>query len=124
MSQQALDLQKSLQIVRQHKVLVCIFVALGILGGAAYAVLKPPMLTSTALIALQPAASAQPVTAAGGAVTAGGTDPFTAEQEVVAGSYHVLLGALPDVRPAVSLNELRHYVQVGSPSPDIAAVSA
>ena len=52
MSQKALDLRRSMQIVRRHKVLVGIVVALGIVGGAAYAVLKPPMLTSTALIAL------------------------------------------------------------------------
>jgi capsular polysaccharide biosynthesis protein len=118
MSQQALDLQRSMQIVRRHKVLVGIVVALGILGGAAYAVLKPPMLTSTALIAFPAPVSVQPAT------TTGGTDPFTATQEVVAGSYQVLLDALPDVRPAMSLNELRHDVQVGSPSPDIISVTA
>ena len=44
MSQQALDLRRSMQIVRRHKVLVGMVVALGMLGGAAYAVLKPPML--------------------------------------------------------------------------------
>ena len=86
MSQQALDLRRSMQIVRRHKVLVGIVVALGILGGAAYAVLKPPMLTSTALIALPTSVSVQPAT------TTGGTDPFTATQEVVAGSYQVLSG--------------------------------
>jgi capsular polysaccharide biosynthesis protein len=124
MSQQALDLRRSAQIVRQHKVLVGIVVALGILGGAAYAVLKPPMLTSTALIALPTSASLQPGTTTAGAATAAGTDPFTATQEVVAGSYQVLLGALPDVRPDMSLIELRHIVQVGSPSPYIVSVSA
>ena len=38
MSQKALDLRRSIQIVRRHKVLVGILVALGILGGAAYAI--------------------------------------------------------------------------------------
>ena len=118
MSQQALDLRRSTQIVRRHKVLVGIVVALGILGGAAYAVLKPPMFTSTALIALPTSVSVQP------AVTTGGTDPLTATQEVVAGSYQVLSGALPNVRPAMSLNELRQNVQVGSPSSDIISVTA
>ena len=118
MSQQALDLRRSTQIVRRHKVLVGIVVALGILGGAAYAVLKPPMFTSTALIALPTSVSVQP------AVTTGGTDPLTATQEVVAGSYQVLVGALPNVRPAMSLNELRQNVQVGSPSSDIISVTA
>jgi capsular polysaccharide biosynthesis protein len=124
MSQQSLDLRKSMQIVRQHRILVRIVVVLGILGGAAYTVLEPPMFTSTALIALPTSASLQPAANNGGGATTGGPDPFTAEQEVVAGSYRVLLGALPDVRPAMSLNELRHYIQVGSPSPDIISVSS
>ena len=52
MSQQALDLRRSVQTVRRHKILVGIMVALGLLIGAAYATLNPPMLTSTALIVL------------------------------------------------------------------------
>jgi len=123
MSQQALDLRKSMQIVRQHKVLMAILVALGILGGAAYAVLKPPLVSSSALIAL-PAASSQLATTAGGSGTSSTVDPFTATQEVVADSYRVLADALPDVRPAMSLIQLRHYVQVGSPSTDIISVTA
>src|ERR1700683_5438293 len=119
MSQQALDLRKSTQIVRRRKVLVSVVVVLGILGGAAYAVLKPPMLSSTALIALPaPAASQQETT------TTTGTDPFPATQEVVAGSYQVLADALPHVRPAMSLNDLRQSVQVSSPSADIISITA
>ena len=52
MSQQALDLRRSVQIVRRHKVLVGIVVVLGLLAGGAYAALHPPMLTSTALVVL------------------------------------------------------------------------
>ena len=118
MSQQALDLRRSMQIVRRYKVLVGVVVVLGILAGGAYAVLKPPMLTSTALVALPTTANQQPAT------ITGTTDPFTATQEVVADSYQVLAGALHDVRPAMSLNELRTNVQVGSPSPDIISVTA
>ena len=58
MSQQALDLRRSTRIVRRHKVLLAIVVALGILVGAGYAVLYPPMLTSTALVVLPQSASA------------------------------------------------------------------
>jgi capsular polysaccharide biosynthesis protein len=118
MSQQALDVQRSMQIVRRHKVLVGVFVTLGILAGAAYVVLKPPMLTSTALIALPIPQTVQPAT------STGVTDPFTATQEIVASSYQVLLGALPNVHPAMPLNELRNNVEVGSPSPDIISVTA
>jgi capsular polysaccharide biosynthesis protein len=125
MSQQALDLRKSIQMVRQHKVLLGVMVALGIAGGAAYGVLKPPMLVSTALIALPTSQSIQPATATGGATTTtGGTDAFTATQEVVAGSYQVLFGALHGVRPAMSVTDLRRYVQIGSPSPNIISVTA
>jgi capsular polysaccharide biosynthesis protein len=56
--------------------------------------------------------------------TAGGTDTFTATQEVVAGSYPVLLDALPNVRPAMSFDALRHDVHVGSPSSDLISVTA
>ena len=120
MSQQALDLRRSMQIVRRHKLLVGIVLAVGIAGGAAYAVYKPPMLTSTALVALQEPVSSQQ---ANGTNTSG-TDTFTATQEIVAGSYPVLLDALPNVRPSMSLNDLRHNIQVGSPSSDIISVAA
>jgi capsular polysaccharide biosynthesis protein len=119
MTQQALDLRKSAQIVRRHKVLFGIVVILGIVAGGAYARLSPPMLTSTALVALpQSPLSTEP------AATAGGTDPFTATQEVIATSYQVLVDALPNVRPAISLNQLRHNVQAGSPAPDIISITA
>src|SRR5260370_24345982 len=98
MSQRALDLRRSTQIVRRHKVFLAVMVALGILGGAAYTVTTPPMLTSTALVALlQSAQSAQAAT-----TTTGGTDSFTQTQEAAAGSTSVLLDALPHVRPAMS----------------------
>jgi len=118
MSQQALDLRGSVQIVRRHKILVGFVMTLGILGGAAFAVLEPPMLTSTALVAL-----AEPSAAQSAAATSG-IDPYTSTEEVIAGSYQVLLDALPDVRPAMSLEQLRHNVQVGSPAADIISFSA
>jgi capsular polysaccharide biosynthesis protein len=120
MSQQALDLGRSIQIVRRHRVFVVVVVTLAVLGGAAYAVLKLPMVTSTALIALPTSTNAQ----SAAATTTGGTDPFTATQEVVAGSSQVLAGALPNVRPAMSVTQLHHNIQVGSPSPDIISITA
>jgi capsular polysaccharide biosynthesis protein len=119
MSQKALDLRRSTQIVRRHKVLVGIVLALGILVGAGYAVSKPPMLSSTALVAIIP-----PPASTAESTTAGGTDTFTPTQEIVAGSNQVLQDALPYVRPAMSFDELRLDVQVGSPSSDIISVTA
>src|SRR5208282_477404 len=115
MSQQALDLRRSIQIVRRHKLLVGITVALGLLAGGAYAVLDPPLATSTALVFLpQPAQASQN---AAGATGNGGPDPYTSTQEVIANSNPVLLGALPDIRPAMSLNKLRGEVAIGSLTP-------
>ena len=95
--------------------------ALGILGGAAYAVLKPPMLASTALIVLPPQVSQQQN---GATTTISGSDPFTATQVIVAGSNQVLVDALPDVNPPLSLPELRRRIQVASPAPEIIAITA
>ena len=120
MSQQALDLRRSIQIVRRHRILVAIVVVLGILAGGAYAKLHPPMLTSTALVVLPQSAQS----AAAAANANGAPDPYTATQEVIAGSNQVLSDALPDVRPAMSLTELRRDVQVGSLTPYIISVSA
>jgi capsular polysaccharide biosynthesis protein len=122
MTQKALDLRRSAQIARHHKILVGMVVALGAVVGGGYAVLNPPMLTSTALIALQPPASQS--TQNTQQSTTSGIDPFTATQEVVAASDPVLLAALHDARPAVSLNQLRHDIQVGSPATDIISVNA
>ena len=122
MSQEALDLRRSIQIVRRHKLLVGIMVALGLLVGGAYAVLKPPMVTSTALVLLPQSGQAAQTGAA--AAANGGPDPYTATQEVIAKSNPVLSGALPNVRPAMSINQLRSAVEIGSQTPYIISVSA
>ena len=54
MSEQALDLRRSLRIVRRHKIILGIFAALGLLAGVAFTVLRPPMLASKALVVLPP----------------------------------------------------------------------
>jgi capsular polysaccharide biosynthesis protein len=120
MSQQALDLRRSIQIVRRRKVLVALAVTLGILAGGAYAVLKPPTLTSTALVVLPQAVQNQ----AGAAATATGPDSYMATQEVVAGSTPVLSLALKNVRPGMSLDQLRDDIQVGSPTSYTLSITA
>jgi capsular polysaccharide biosynthesis protein len=91
----------------------------GLVAGIVFAALHPPLLTSTALVVLPESAQSAQAAAGNGA-----PDPYTATQEVLAGSYPVLVNALPDIRPAMSLNELRRNVQIGSPSPSIVSVSA
>ena len=58
MSQETLDLRRSIRIVRRHKLLMGVAVALGCLACGAYAVLKPSMVTSTALVLLSPSGQA------------------------------------------------------------------
>ena len=120
MSQQALDLRRSIQIVRRRKKLFGAVVTLGLLAGAAYAVLKPPMLTSTALVVLPQAASQSAQAGASGT----GNGPDIATQEVVASSIPVLSSALPHVSPPMSLQTLQARVQVTSVADSILSISA
>lgn len=122
MSQQALDLRTSMRVVRRHKVLVAVVIVLGMLGGGGYAFRYPPMLTSTALVVLPQSSAQNNASVAGG--NNGGPDPYTATQEVVAGSNQVLANALPNVRPPMTLNELLQVVQVGSLTPFVISISA
>ena len=122
MSQQGLDLRRSVQIVRRHKVLVGIVVALGLLIGGAYAKFNPPMLTSTTLIVLpQSATGTQQTTTSSGQNT---VSPYTATQLVIADSNQVLAAALPNVKPTMSLEKLHSRVQVASVTSYIISVSA
>src|SRR5260370_8409090 len=50
MSQETLDLRRSMQLVRRHKVVVAAFAALGLLAGAGLVLHRPPMLSSEALV--------------------------------------------------------------------------
>jgi len=123
MSQESLDLRRSIRIVRRHKLLMGVAVVLGCLLGGAYAVLKPSMVTSTALVLLPPSGQAAQ-SAAAAASNNNAPDPFTETQEVIAKSSPVLLGALPHVHPAMSLNQLRTAVTIGSQTSFIISISA
>ena len=98
-----------------------IMVALGLLAGGAYGVLKPSMVTSTALVLLP---QSQPAQAGAEAAANGGSDPYAVTQEVIAKSNPVLLGALPHVRPSMSINQLRSEVTTGSQTPFLISISA
>ena len=52
MSEQALDLRRSMQIVRRHKIVVGIAALLGLAGGVALVALSPSTLTSSAEVVL------------------------------------------------------------------------
>jgi capsular polysaccharide biosynthesis protein len=105
-SQQVLDLRRSVQIVRRHRILVGIIAALGLLAGGGYAALNPPMFTSTALVYL-------PMSA-----------PSMATQVVIAESDPVVSAALPNVSPSMSVTKLRGELQIKSLTSYIISVSA
>lgn len=96
MSEQTLDLKKSLRIAWRHKIIVGIMAALGLLLGAGYATLNPAMLTSSTIVVLPP------------------STPNMATEVVVASSDPVLQGAVPSLGPGMSLSKLRSEVKVRS----------
>jgi capsular polysaccharide biosynthesis protein len=107
MSEQALDLRRSVQIVRRHKIAVSIATLLGLAGGVAFVIHSPPTLTSSAEVVL-------PTTAA----------RFVTTQVVIAGSDPVLTGAIPKLHEPASLQALQSRVQAKSLSPTIISISA
>jgi capsular polysaccharide biosynthesis protein len=126
MSQQAMDLRRPLHIVRRHKVLVGSVAAFGLLAGAAYAWLHPPLVKSTALVVLpQAVLSAGTLNATGadgGAPT--GSDTYMSTQIFIVDSNPVLSGALRYIGSAKSLPSLRTEIQVASPTYGILSISA
>ena len=108
MSQQNPDLRRSMQIAGRRKRLIFGVAALGLLLGAGYAYLNPPLLSSTALVVFTDESSQS------SQATAAGVDPGLATQEVVAASDPVQVGALPHISPPVSLQTLESRVTVVS----------
>jgi capsular polysaccharide biosynthesis protein len=122
MTQEALDLRRSLRLVRRHKIIFGIFVALGLLAGAAFTVLRPPMLTSQALVVVH-VPSAEGATIEGGSA-ASGPGSALATEIVIAGSDPVLGRALRSVHPAMSLQTLRGQVNAQSLTSSVLSISA
>jgi capsular polysaccharide biosynthesis protein len=117
MSQQALDLRKSIQIARRHKLLVTCVIALGLAAGTAYAVLNRPTFSSEALVVIPLSSS-----------TAGGAAPdptaVTATQVVIADSDPVLIGALSAIKPPMSLVDLSKSVEATSLTTSVITITA
>jgi capsular polysaccharide biosynthesis protein len=110
MSQQNLDLRRSFQIARRHKRLIGGVAALGLLIGAGYTFLNPPLLSSTALVVISDASSPSVSSQA----SADGVNGAISTQEVIATSGPVLAGALPNISPSMSLQTLESRVTVTS----------
>jgi uncharacterized protein involved in exopolysaccharide biosynthesis len=119
MSTQDLDMRSSIKAVRRHGKLFAALVVIGILIGAAYAVLRPPTLTSTALVVLQQTNTAQNNQSSS-------ADQLSGEigtQVVIASSYPVLSAALPHASPAMSVQQLNSRITVQSLAGSIISVT-
>jgi capsular polysaccharide biosynthesis protein len=99
MSDQALDLKGSLRIIRRYWVLVTIVAVLGLAAGAAYTVVKPPTLSSSALVRIASTQSAFSTSNSSTLVVIASSDP-------------VLSLALPNIHPPVSKRKLQKELQV------------
>jgi capsular polysaccharide biosynthesis protein len=107
MSEQALDLRRSMRILGRHKFVVGIAILLGLSGGVALAMTTPPRFTSSALVVL-------PTTAA----------RYIATQVVIGGSDPVLGKAASQLDSPTSLQALQNRIQVRSLAPTIISISA
>lgn len=106
MSQQPLNLHKSILIIRRFKVLVGIMSALGLLAGVGYAAFNPPSPSSTAVVSFPSSVLS------------------TATQVVIADSYPVLSVAASKVSPPVSPSTLQNDVQVKSLTTYLISITA
>jgi capsular polysaccharide biosynthesis protein len=106
-SEQALDLRRSMQMVRRHKIVVGIATLLGLAAGVAFVMSSPPTLASSALVVL-PTSAARYITT----------------EVVIAGSDPVLTGAIRQLHQPTSLQALQSNVQARSLSPTIISISA
>jgi len=108
MRRQALDLRRTLQILRRRLAAVGIAAALGLLLGAGYAMLDLPMHESETLVVL-PAST---------------NEATTQLQVTIATSNSVLAGAVRDLGPAVSLQSLRSHIRAANLTTNLISIIA
>ena len=101
MTSQPMNMRRAFGVVRRNKTLIGVAAAIGLLAGAAYGSISPPMQTAEAIVVL-PAGP-----------------PAMATELVIAKSTPVLAGALPNVSPAMTADTLHSRVSVSSPANDI-----
>jgi capsular polysaccharide biosynthesis protein len=121
MSQETLDVRRSLQLVRRHKIVVGAFAALGILASVGWILYRPPMLSSEALVEVLLSSSAQAAASQGPST---GSSPALATQIVIATSDPVLVRVQRAVDPSMSLQTLASRVQVTSVSSGFLSIRA
>jgi capsular polysaccharide biosynthesis protein len=104
-SPQVLDTRRFLHTLRRHKKIVGFAVVLGLVAGSAFTMIRPPLYTAQAVVELP-------------------GEEVIQTQVVVAISDSVLVGAMPNINPTVSLATLRHDVSATSLTTEIVQISA
>ncbi len=104
MSPQVLDTRRFLHTLRRHKKIVVSAMLLGLLGGCAFTLLRPPLYSSKALVELP-------------------GEQYIETQVVVAISDSVLTAAMPHIDPPVPLATLRHEVSASSLTTEIVQIT-
>src|SRR4051794_31982723 len=106
MSEQGLNLRRSLHIAWRYKIIVAIMAAFGFLLGAGYASIHPSMLSAKTLVVLPQ------------------NTPNMATEVVVAGSDPVLNSAIQSLPAGTTLAKLRTTVQVKSVTSTVLSFTA
>jgi capsular polysaccharide biosynthesis protein len=101
-----LDLRGFLHVMRRYWLVVGLAAVLCLGAGAAFTILRPPLLASKTLVLLPP------------------TTRDIATQVVIASSNPVLADAAPNIKPAISLLTLHNRVEAISISSDIIQITA
>jgi len=106
MSEQPLNLKRSLHILRQHWITVGLIAMLGLFAGVVIAALNPPLYTENALVALSTSTRNM------------------ATQVLIADSNPVLAQAARRLHPAMSPQTLSRRVQVTTPIAFVVSITA
>ncbi len=106
MTEQPLNLRRSLQILGRHLITLAVFTLLGGLAGAGYVALHPPARASSALVLLPSSTRNIPT------------------QIVIATSAPVLAGAAGSIHPAISLAALDNQVTATITVFDVLSINA
>lgn len=111
MSEQALDLKRSLRIIRRHWIAVSAAALVGLAAGGGYALIQPPALSSTALVRVASSQSAF-------------SGNSNATLVVIADSDPVLALAAPHIPSRPTTADLQKNVQVRSLTSGIISIRA
>jgi capsular polysaccharide biosynthesis protein len=114
LSEQPLELKASVRAIWWRRRLVVALAGIGLCGGIAYPVLRPPMPSAVALVLLPPTS-----------LTSAGTPTRDVNTEIViATSTTVLSAAGKSVSPSIGPAKLKHQVAVTAISQDVLQVRA